>query len=234
MSKNNLIVIISILEGWFYLASLVITLTLWRFSLKLTTPVMQPYRPLFQRLSVALSSLIVSALLLVLYVVTGKKWWGLLIFAEIFMASSFSYFVFKLPSSMKTIQKSSDLNELRFIESNKFKAIFANSPDAIIAANAKSQIVDWNLSAENMFGHKEEDIVGKSLTLIMPERYREAHLRGMRYFVETGEKRLIGKTVKIEGLKANGEEFPIELSLSSYGTRTEQRFVAIIRDVTNS
>ena len=82
-----------------------------------------------------------------------------------------------------------------------------------------------------MFGYTAEEMFGKPLTLIMPDRYREAHTEGMKRLQRTGEVRVIGKTVALHGLRKNGEEFPIELSLNSWTTGGQPSYSGFIRDI---
>jgi adenylate cyclase len=83
-----------------------------------------------------------------------------------------------------------------------------------------------------MFGHTAEEVVGRSLTVIVPERFRQAHTEGMRRVVDTGETRIVGSTVEVAGLRKDGTEFPLELSLATWGEGDDRNFVGIIRDVT--
>ena len=73
--------------------------------------------------------------------------------------------------------------------------------------------------------------MGQRITIIMSEKYRDRHEQGMRRFQETGQARVIGHIVELEGLHKNGEEFPIELSLSTWTENGEQFFNGIVRDI---
>ena len=93
-------------------------------------------------------------------------------------------------------------------------------------------ITFFNNGAEVMFGYTKDEIVGRNVTRIMPERYREGHDGGMRRLRETGEAHVIGRTVELHGLRKNGEEFPLELSLSMWRAGGETLFTGIMRDIT--
>lgn len=114
----------------------------------------------------------------------------------------------------------------------QFRAIADNAVDAIISIDSNSKITFWNKAAEKFFGYKAEEIINKELTIIMPERYRPAHKKGVARFVRTGKTRYLGKTIALEGLRKNGTEFPLELSVSSWKIDDELYFTAIIRDDT--
>ena len=113
----------------------------------------------------------------------------------------------------------------------RFQAVFHNAADAIVLADSHGLITGWNRAAESMFGYTVEEVYGKPLTLLMPTRYREAHVQGLKRMTQTGKTKLIGKTVQLYGHKKNGLEFPIELSLNSWTTGPLPSFSGFIRDI---
>lgn len=122
-------------------------------------------------------------------------------------------------------EKSCSLGEARY------QAITETSVDAIVTTNEDGQIMTWNPGAEAMFGHGQE-MVGQNVLEIIPQHYRKQHKEGLERYKRTGEKHHIGSHVEVEGLRANGEVFPLELSLSTWETDGGQYFGAIIRDLT--
>ena len=114
----------------------------------------------------------------------------------------------------------------------RFERITATSPDAVVCADAEGRITSWNIAAETMFGHKAADVLGCSLTALMPEAKRRGHDAGLARAAAGGVPHLVGKTLELEALRANGEAFPIELSLSAWQEDGAKAFGAIIRDVT--
>jgi len=115
----------------------------------------------------------------------------------------------------------------------RFRAVTGSTQDAIVSADASGRIVFWNAGATAIFGHSEEEALGRSLTILMPERYRDAHRAGIARMVATGRGRLIGTSVELEGLRADGSEFPLELSLGSWTQDGRTCFSAVIRDLTD-
>lgn len=111
-----------------------------------------------------------------------------------------------------------------------FQNLMENLVDVIISADEKGEIIFVNRAAETMFGYKKEEILGKSLSILMPPRYQRAHKEGMARILAGGEPRIIGKSVELVGLKKNGQEFPIELSLAM-SKDPEIIFTAVIRDI---
>lgn len=114
----------------------------------------------------------------------------------------------------------------------KFRSVVQLGPDAVILINSRGTVVSWNKVAQTIFGYTEQEAVGEPLTLFMPERYREAHLRGLGRFLSTGESYLLGHTVEFEGRRKDGSEFPLELSFSTWTMGGETCFSGILRDVT--
>ena len=104
--------------------------------------------------------------------------------------------------------------------------------DAIVSADNRGNIIFWNEGARNIFGYEEREVIGKPLSILMPEKYREAHAKGMRRHIETGENRVIGQAVELEGLRQDGSEFPLELSLGVWETANGKYFTGIMRDIT--
>ncbi|MCH7963994.1 MAG: PAS domain S-box protein [Bacteroidetes bacterium] len=115
----------------------------------------------------------------------------------------------------------------------RFRAVVDTANDAIITIDNRGNIVGWNNSAKVMFGYSVDEIIGQSLSLIMPERYHEDHRNGLRRVASGGVTKIIGKTVELAGLRKDGSEFPLELSISTWKTGEEVFFTAILRDITD-
>jgi PAS domain S-box-containing protein len=114
----------------------------------------------------------------------------------------------------------------------RFRSVAHAARDAIIVADHRGSIVFWNQGAQSIFGYEEKEVLGKSLILLMPERYRGAHQQGLARYMATGEAHVIGRTVEVHGLTKGGREFPLELSLATWSTGEGQFFSGIIRDIT--
>lgn len=114
----------------------------------------------------------------------------------------------------------------------RFRAVVEAAADAIISTDPHGNIVLWNCSAETIFGHAAQEMVGKNFDALIPKRFQRAHREGMARVATGGEAKLIGTTVELAGVRKSGSEFPIELSLSTSRTRDGVGFIAIIRDIT--
>ncbi|MCG6877795.1 MAG: PAS domain-containing sensor histidine kinase [Deltaproteobacteria bacterium] len=133
---------------------------------------------------------------------------------------------------METRSKEQLLRELKESE-DRYRAVTETSIDAIITASAKDKILTWNKGAEKIFGYRAEDVLGRSVTIIIPERYKNAHYDGVRRFLKTGEKHIIGRKLEMVALRKDQTEFPIELTLSFWESDSGIYFGAIIRDITD-
>ncbi len=114
----------------------------------------------------------------------------------------------------------------------RLNGIVISAMDAIIVIDEMQKIVLFNPTAERVFGYTAEEIIGKPLTNLMPERFRHGHERHVHAFGLTGlTNRLMGQDA-LYGLRSDGEEFPIEASISQSMINEEQYFTAILRDIT--
>lgn len=139
---------------------------------------------------------------------------------------------FALAGAMIDITKRKKAEEALSQSQTKIHALLQSTHDAIISSDSKGKIVGWNKGAQEIFGYKENEIIGKNLTILMPDCFRELHKKAFQKINNNGKPRLLGKTIELTGLKKNGNEFPIELSLSRWKTKDGTFYTGIIRDIT--
>ena len=147
----------------------------------------------------------------------------------------FRFFLGRVENQLITAQqKIVDLEKdrTRMESEAKFYSVAQSMNDAVISSDSSGKINFWNPAAVIIFGYQKEKVLGQSLTMIIPERYREAHLKGMERFQSGGDCRLIGKTTELFGLKKDGTEFPLELSLAQWTAGKEGFFTGLVRDIT--
>lgn len=114
----------------------------------------------------------------------------------------------------------------------RFRAVAEPALDAIISADSEGSITYFNHGAERVFGYGSYEVIGKPLTILMPERFRDLHSQGLRRYVETGVSRVIGSTVQLAGRRSDGREFPLELALATWTSAKGVSFTGILRDIT--
>lgn len=116
--------------------------------------------------------------------------------------------------------------------SRRARMLIDTANDAVVTIDAASIIIDWNRTAERMFGWPREEAVGRVITdLIVPPQHREAHHRGMSRFLASREPGILNRRVEITALDRLGREFDIELSVWPVETGTTYTFSAFIRDI---
>jgi len=114
----------------------------------------------------------------------------------------------------------------------RFRTLATTATDAIVSADQRGNVTYFNPGAERMFGYTAEEVNGEPLTLLMPERFGDAHRAGLARYLATGEARVVGTTVELAGRRKDGTEFPLELSLASRRGGAEIAFTGIMRDIT--
>ena len=114
----------------------------------------------------------------------------------------------------------------------RYRTVLDAACDAIVTITSDGIVRWFNRGAERIFGYRAEEVIGQPVTLLMPERYRELCVAGLHRYLQTGEARVVGGTTELVGLRKDGSEFPIEMSLGEILEDGEQLFRGVIRDVT--
>jgi diguanylate cyclase (GGDEF)-like protein/PAS domain S-box-containing protein len=130
-----------------------------------------------------------------------------------------------------------DITQYRQVESTlrdseaRFKALFQGAPDAIIITDKNSRIVLANNQAITLFGYPIDELIGNSIEIVIPERYREAYYKYQKAFIDEIETRP-GISLPLNGIRKNQREIPIEIALSPIKIPSGVIFTNIIRDLT--
>ncbi|WP_082109136.1 response regulator [Azospirillum thiophilum] len=114
----------------------------------------------------------------------------------------------------------------------RLQAIFDTVVDGVVTIDSRGIVQRWSPSAARMFGYRVDEVVGRNVSMLMPEPDRSAHDGYLRHFLDTGEARIIGIGRETTGRRKTGEEFPLELSISQVRLGDELLFTGIVRDVT--
>ncbi len=131
----------------------------------------------------------------------------------------------ELKMDTKTRPESSD---------DKYATIVATAMDAIIVLDHSQRITVFNSAAENMFRYAAAEALGKPVSLLMPGRFHEAHSARIKEFEKSGvTSRGVGNLKTLSAIRSDGEEFPIEASISQLKTPQGHLFIAIVRDITD-
>jgi nitrogen fixation negative regulator NifL len=114
----------------------------------------------------------------------------------------------------------------------RFQAVFENVPDGIVLMGETGLIEGLNRAAEQMFGYGRDELLGRPMTMLMPEGYRERYEAGLRRHVATGRSAVLGKPIEVEGLRKDGTVFPLELTIGKSVVDGRPVFAGVLRDIT--
>jgi PAS domain S-box-containing protein len=146
-------------------------------------------------------------------------------------------FVFQEKPAMQVIAH--DISErkhvedaLRYSEARK-SAILDTALDAVISINHRGAIQEWNPAAQRIFGYDRAEAVGEDLAeLIIPPSLQRAHRDGLEHYLATGEARVLGQRMEMTARRADGSEFPVELSIARVPESDPPTFTGFLRDIT--
>jgi PAS domain S-box-containing protein len=113
-----------------------------------------------------------------------------------------------------------------------FDDLFESGPDAAIVVDSEGRIVLANASAEELFGYARDELLGQTVELLVPERYRAAHVEQRQAYMQEPKKRPMGHPgLDLRGRRKNGSEFQAEIALGPMMSNGRDFVTAIIRDV---
>ena len=140
------------------------------------------------------------------------------------IASGFSEFASVALFNSRTLESLEHSEE-------RFRSVVETAIDAIITVDRRGTIIFWNPQAELMFGYSANEMIGKPVAVIMPERFRQAHQLGLSKAAARKKPKITGNILELVGLRKDASEFPLELSLANWETKEGIFFTAIIRDI---
>jgi PAS domain S-box-containing protein len=127
-----------------------------------------------------------------------------------------------------------DVNRARAASEERMRAVVESALDCIVSMSADGRIIEFNPAAEQTFGYKRDDVIGRKLSeLIIPPAHREAHERGVERFLATGTSRIMGRRVELLALRADGSEILVELAVTALGPHTNPVFTGFLRDISD-
>ncbi len=118
------------------------------------------------------------------------------------------------------------------LDEARWQAILDTARDAIISIDAGGLVTLFNRSAEEIFGYRADEVLGRDVTLLMPAPFADEHGEYIRHYQETGVAKAIGRVREAVARRKDGTLFPVELSVSEAKWGTTSIYLAILRDVT--
>lgn len=115
----------------------------------------------------------------------------------------------------------------------RIRAIVENVLDAIITVDRHGIVQSCNPAAERIFGYSAQEVIGRNVSILMPEPHRASHDNYLRAYVEHGNAKIIGGNIEVMGLRKTGSVFPIELTVSEMRVDEEIYFIGTVRDITD-
>jgi len=113
------------------------------------------------------------------------------------------------------------------------RAILDSALDAVITIDDRGRVIEFNRAAERIFGHSAQTAVGRDMaSLIVPPSLRETHRRGLARYLETGVPAVLDRRLELIGMRADGSEFPVELTITRIGLPGPPTFTGYVRDIT--
>jgi PAS domain S-box-containing protein len=115
----------------------------------------------------------------------------------------------------------------------RLRAMLESALDAVVTMDAGGRVVGWNPAAESIFGYRADEVVGREMAeLIVPPALREAHRQGLARFLTTGSGVILDRRMELKGMRRDGSEFPVELTITRIGLSGAPTFTGYLRDIT--
>ncbi|MBW8192475.1 PAS domain S-box protein [Neiella marina] len=151
-------------------------------------------------------------------------------------AAAFNQMSLSLETTQKELHASLEvqkkLSELLDTHRGILKATISSALDAVIVIDHNGLVVEFNKSAEQMFGYSRDEMLGHELAeYIIPDKFRNAHRAGMKRFRDSGEAKVLGQRIELVALHRDGHEFPCELAIHGVKVGNETHFTAFMRDI---
>lgn len=113
---------------------------------------------------------------------------------------------------------------------NRFRSLFESSPDAIIVSDRQGKIAEVNSQVERFFGYKRGELIGQTIEILVPERFRQKHVGDRRLYAGHPQTRPMGAGLDLYGRRKDGSEFPVDIMLSPVQAEGEL-VLSVIRDL---
>ena len=114
----------------------------------------------------------------------------------------------------------------------QFRILFETAPNGIMAVDAAGLITMLNGQMAKMFGYSHQELIGRSVQVLVPKRFRRGHVRLRKSFAAAPQKRPMGAGRDLLGVRKDGSEFPVEIGLNHFAAEMGDVIVATVVDIT--
>ena len=138
---------------------------------------------------------------------------------------------------LKFVGTSTDIDDRKRAEDElkrseaRHRVVVETASDAVVSIDESGAIILANLATKRIFGYNPEELIGKPLTVLMPEAMRELHQTGLKRYLATGQRPMNWQGTELTALRKNGEEFPVEVSFGEITGDSHKTFTGFLRDV---
>jgi PAS domain S-box-containing protein len=139
---------------------------------------------------------------------------------------------YRVVGSAQDITERKRLEEARRDVEEQHRMVVETATDAVVSIDQDSQILYVNPATTNIFGYESSELIGRSLTMLMPEFLRDLHRAGLQRYLATGQRHISWHGVELSGLRKNREKFPVEISFGEVVKQDRRLFTGFIRDIT--
>jgi two-component system sensor kinase FixL len=137
----------------------------------------------------------------------------------------------KFTGMLRDLTKRARLDEQLQASEARWRAIIDSAVDGIIVIDAHGRIESFNPAAERLFGHREADVLGRNVSVLMPSPHREEHDTYLSRYLATGRAKIIGIGREVTGLRKDGTTFPLHLSVGQLTIAGARKFTGIVHDL---
>jgi len=139
-----------------------------------------------------------------------------------------AFFLFTIVEDITERKK--EESERRYIE-QRYRVMVETASDAVVCIDERGAILLANPATTKVFGYDPADLIGKPLTMLMPEYLRKLHEDGFRRYSATGQRHINWQGTELTGLRKNGQEFPVEISFGELTADGHRIFTGFVRDI---
>ncbi|HEY6126833.1 MAG TPA: PAS domain S-box protein [Candidatus Acidoferrum sp.] len=158
----------------------------------------------------------------------GTRFWAEVTITALFKESGAIRGYAKTTRDVTDLKKSQEALE---VKEEELRVVVESAPDGVLMTDDRGTIMFVNGRAESMFGYRREELIGRKVEMLVPAKNRGAHIGRRTGYQQEPHTRPMGMGLDLKGLKKDGMEFPVEISLSPVESGKERRFIASVRDI---